>query len=131
MGKIMKNGISYSGGTVENIESKVTEAVKNALKNSIKIVELDPVDYTLDPYEVADVFVLYNDKIPDGYIPIGFRDIDFDYGSNKPVLLKRLHPYFDNTRACVGMKNPDRNTVTGKLWIRLICVKNTNVSFIN
>ena len=131
MGKLVKNGISYSGGTVENIESKVTEAVKNALKNSIKIVKLDPVDYTLGAYEVADVFVLYNDKIPDGYNPIGFRDIDFDYGSNKSVLLKRLHPYFDNTRACVGMKNPTENAVTGKLCVRLICVKNTNVSFIN
>ena len=126
-GKIMKNGISYTGGTsggsIGDITSIISETVKDNLKETFKIVDLGYEEYTLTAGECKEIAISFVDKVPDGYAPIAFTDIDFNYGGGKPVLLKRLIPNTTSHNSVVAIGNPGNTTLNGKMYMRVLCVK--------
>ena len=135
MGKIMKNSISYSGGnsmSSEDIDRLIDVSINNILSDMICIVELDAQQVSL-PANTAQEFVIwYNDKIPDGYTPVGLYSMDMSDNGNYVFYIKRLVTNYSNTGVIVSIRYPTSNVdITTTIKISVVCIKSEFVELID
>lgn len=133
MGKIIKNGIEYSGvgGGSGITEDRVNELINSAFSKCIKRIALPVVEYTIPAKSCEDVFIDFSSVVPSDYVPIAISDADYGYGGDVFVGIKRFHAAFDDTRVCIALTNDTNTEVSSKLLVRVICAKKSMVGYIN
>ena len=128
MGKIIKNSVEYTAaGTISSgvSEDRVNLLISNALDGLLKQVHMGTIDYTIAAHSCEDIDIPYEDKIPDGYRVIGITDIDFGYGTDVYVNIKRVHMKMTSEKACVTLGNNTSSTITAKMYVTVLCAKET------
>ena len=131
----MKNSISYSGGnsmSSENIDTLIETSINNILSDMICIVELDARQVSIPANTVQEFVIWHNDKIPDGYTPVGLYSMNMSDGGNYVFYIKRLVTNYRNTGVIVSIRYPTSDVdITTTIKISVVCIKSEFVELIN